>query len=288
MSFKNPEESLSFTGYKFKKATPLNSLRKMPPMSGDTIKVMMKFMGKEVGLINTLILLFKSWVIDLIFSPPRWNEKLFIFDNEKQKKLYRNKFKSDGLYLIPVFNNLKKKFGEVKANEIMARVTIIASIPFLSKVFQPIPDIKHIDEFRQQMSDYLGGIYDEYMEEWVSEDNTEVRYRFNRCPHIEIWKAYGAKSLAAAACMADHVVFDNIIPQLVFSRTCTIGVGDNYCDHIFRIRQPLEEFWEDIPEQCSKDQEDRYKDAYKCTFKAREEIRKWRHRFLKNGNKFNY
>lgn len=277
------QEDLSFTGKPFKRVEPLKSKRKMPAMAGDTLKVMFKYLSKEIGKFNTFILLLKSWTIDLIFDPPKWDPGKFKLDSKEREELYKKKFKIDGLYLIPVHRNLTKKYGEKKANEILFRVTIIAGIPFLANVFKPIPNIKHIDEFRQQMSDYLGGIYDDIKEEWISTDGTEVRYKFHRCPHIEIWKAYGLHGLACGACMADHVIFDNNIPQIVFSRTSTISLGDKYCDHAFRIRLPQEEEWFDTLEQSTPEQEKRYGDAHKIPkYKAREEIRKWRHHFLMN------
>lgn len=281
------EMDYSFTGSRFIKAKPLETMRTMPSMAYDTLRVMYKYLSKEIGKFSTITILLKSWLVDLLFNPPKWDPAKFTFSDKAQEALFRKKFNTDGLYLIPVHNNLKRKFGEQKANEILFRVTIITGIPFLSKVFKPIPGIKHIDEFRQQMTDYLGGVYTDTMEEYISEDGTEVRYWFNRCPHIEIWKAYGLDGLACGACMADHLVFDNIIPQIVFSRTKTIGVGDSYCDHVYRIRQSYEKEW--LDDYIDSKQEKRYLDAYKITrYKARNEIRKWRHHFIKNSGSFKY
>ncbi len=65
--------------------------------------------------------------------------------------------------------------------------------------------------------------------------------------------------------MADHVLCDNVMPEIVFGRKHTIGVGDSYCDHMVRIRTPEEK----------ENDESNYEDTYKAKYGARDVLKKW-------------
>lgn len=157
------------------------------------------------------------------------------YPTQELKQIYKKTF-DDLVPFITLSNRLKKEYGEEKAQLIMAKLSVPASVPFLAKVFRPDPKITDIDSFRQKLSDYLGSGQGFDWKEEVSEDKQEVRYIFTRCMYIEIMKAYGMEHAASMTCYCDHIIFDNVMPELYFKRDHCKGVGDTFCDHHYKIR----------------------------------------------------
>ena len=177
--------------------------------------------------------------------------------------------------LITIFEHLKKKYGQSRADEIVAKMAVPIALPFLSRTIHHIDGLEDIDQFRQMICDYLGSGAGFEWEEKVSEDKTELRYRFTKCVYGEIIAAYGLKTFSVYSCLADHVIFYNVMPEIVFGRKHTITLGDGFCDHMFRIR---------LPEDEEKD-ETNYADCYKISG-GRELVKNWEKNYKKNKGHF--
>lgn len=274
----NNDSTLSKTGKKFIVAEKLKTTKKMPPIMPSMAMGMTRVLIKELGFFKAMFLLMGSFGWDFLFNKPKWHPEYFNFKNEDEEKIFKELFYKDCIYPLLIFQRLKRRFGEFLADEMMAKTSIPAGMSYLTKVFRPLVKVTHIDEIRQQMADYIGeGKSVEWTEE-VSEDGTEVRYRFTKCIQMQIWRAYGMKSFVGYCCITDHVCFDNLMSGLVFGRKHTLGVGDDYCDHTFWIRRP---------EDAEKD-ESNYKDCNKVKFGARDAVRHWAEIFKINKGKFKF
>jgi len=149
------------------------------------------------------------------------------------------------------------------------------SVTYQLKIFKPGTKIEKIDEIRQLVSDLLGDGKGYEWTEQVSEDRQQVRYHFTKCVYIMILRAYGLTSFAANVCLADHVILDNMVPDIIFGRKNAMGCGDSFCDHTVTLRKA---------ENTRKDESD-YEDCYKVHL-GREAVKKWEENFIKNGNRF--
>lgn len=268
----------SNSGSKFNKVSKLTPQRKQMPsvFNWIAIKTVAKVLFKETGFWTGMWIFLRTSFWDFIFNRPKWHPEYFELKDAKDEKHFKKIFK-ELLMVILIFDYLKKKYNEERANEITAQMAIPAGLPYLSGTFKSIKNLKDIDQVRQQMTDYLGdGRGFEWTEE-VSEDKTEVRYCFKKCVYIMILRAYGLKSFAGYCCLADHVIFDNVMPELVFGRKHTIGVGDTYCDHMFRIRTPKDQ---------EKD-ESNYEDCHKVKG-GRNAVQQWEENYKKNGGEFKF
>jgi hypothetical protein len=269
--------ALSKSGSKFipaKKLSPQSD--KMPSVfNWDSTKAVAKALIEELGFSKGLWIFVKSITWDGLFNKPKWHPEYFELKAPDEEKHFKKVLKQ--LFpVIVIFNNLKKEYGEDRAHEITAKMGISTSLPYLLTGFKPGTRIKHIDEIRQLLTDYLGdGKGFEWTEE-VSEDQTEVRYRFTKCVYIMILRAYGLDAFAGHCCLADHAVFDNVMTDVIFGRKHTIGVGDTFCDHIIRLRSP---------EDNEKD-ESNYEDCHKAGYGGREAVQRWEEHYKNNDGKF--
>lgn len=58
----------------------------------------------------------------------------------------------------------------------------------------------------------------------------EVR---NRCFYLDVLTAYGAPELTAAFCKMDDLTYPLLAPEIIYTRTKTLGRGDECCDFRF-------------------------------------------------------
>lgn len=52
----------------------------------------------------------------------------------------------------------------------------------------------------------------------------------NRCFYLDILTAYGAPELTPAFCKMDDLLYSQLAPEIIFTRTKTLGRGDDCCD----------------------------------------------------------
>ncbi|QTL97891.1 hypothetical protein GM661_07805 [Iocasia frigidifontis] len=195
----------------------------------DIMKGMKHILNDEIGSMKATSILLKAFLWDPIFNKPGWKPELFDLPNEEVRQTYEKKFK-DLTPFICLFNRLKKNYRMEQVQIIIAKLSVPASVPYLAKTFKPNPDIKDIDKFRQDMTDYLGkGTGFEWTEK-VSADKKEVIYKFTRCAYIEILRAYGMEYAASMACYCDPIIFDNCTPELYFKRDHFIQRLREGCD----------------------------------------------------------
>ncbi|WP_425448247.1 L-2-amino-thiazoline-4-carboxylic acid hydrolase [Dethiothermospora halolimnae] len=262
--------------YEAKRLEPQNG--EMDSVAQLDILIGMKhILGNEIGKLTAIIMLLKSFIWDPIFNRPVWKPELFDLPNDEVKEVYQKKFE-DLTPFICLFTRLKKKYNKDKVQIIMAKLSVPASVPYLGKTFKAKPNITDIDEFRQDMTNYLGnGIGFEWTEK-VSLDKQEVVYRFTRCAYIEILQAYGMDYAASMVCYCDHIIFDNNTPELYFSRNHCKGVGDSYCDHHYKIRKLIDD----------ENNDKRYGDTEKAPYDAIKIIKDWEKNYKDNNGKFKW
>ncbi|MFX1251681.1 MAG: L-2-amino-thiazoline-4-carboxylic acid hydrolase [Promethearchaeota archaeon] len=271
---KNPPGSNSRRFIEVERLVPRK--RDMPStLNYSSIKAVFKVLSKEIGRIRGLYLLSKAG-LTLVINGPRWNPEFFELKDEEEAKHFERIF-NEMRPLIFIFEYLKKMYDEARADEITAKMAVPIALPYLIKSFHRIENPNHINQVRQLSADYLGDGKGFEWTEKVSEDGLEVRYHFTKCVYILVLKIYGLKTFAAYSCLADHILFDNVMPEFVFGRKHTIGVGDTYCDHILKIRSS---------DEIEKD-EANYEDCYKISG-GRELVQYWEENYKINKGKFRF
>lgn len=241
-----------------------------PAVTWPSVKASTKALCRGTGILTGLGLLLRSNTLDMISNRPDWHPEHFELGDKEEEEIYKKFFE----YLMPMiilYNNLKRQYGEYLADEITANMAIPTTLAVYPLDY--IPEvITDIDQIRQAAADAFGNKTYEF-KEWVSEDKTEYRMRYTKCAPVMILKAYGLNSFAGNLCLTDHVVFDCLMPEVIFSRTHAIGVGDSYCNHVFRL--PLNE--DDYKEEAD------YGDCYKVKFGGRDAVEHWKEVYKRYG-----
>jgi hypothetical protein len=238
----------------------------------NSIGTLFKQLSKHVGFFRGPYFLIKAATFGNMFHRPKWDPRLFQYKNKKEKKHFKEKFQ-EMVIIIILYNYLKKKYGKKKADEITVNLAFPYSLPILNNRLRSYRNIKTTDEILDLLGGFLGdGLGFEY-DVYVAEDDSEGAFRFKKCVYVMILKAYGMQAFAGHCCLADHVIFDSIFKNLIFSRKHAIGVGDDYCDHTFIIN---------TKKKFKKLDED-FNDADKAGFKGRERIHKWVKGYKKTG-----
>jgi len=172
---------------------------------------------------------------------PKWHPEYFDLKSAAEARFFQEIFR-EFLMLITLFNKLKRLYGEETADRVTGRMAIPMSVPYLRQAFHPVERLDDIRPVLQQFSNYLKAYIgkDKAFEgqAFISEDGTELRLFVTKCAYVQVLRAYGLQAFAAKVCLADHVVFDTVLPNMVFSRKHTIGVGDSFCDHVMRLPIP--------------------------------------------------
>ena len=242
----------------------------LPSITWPAVKALAKSLSRETGALKGLGLIWRSNSWDMIANKPEWHPEYFEFEDGEEEEVYRKYFNLLTPTII-LYNNLKRQYGEYLADEIMANMAIPVTIAFYPVGLAP-DDKTDIDQWRQSVADAWGSkAYT--CTQWVSEDRTEYRIRWTKCAPIMILKAYGLHSYAGNMCMTDHVLFDCLMPEVIFSRAHAIGAGDSYCDHIIRL--PLSEDDRKV--------EDDYAYCYKVKG-GREAVRHWEEVYKRFGD----
>jgi hypothetical protein len=172
---------------------------------------------------------------------PAWHPERFNLKSEAEAQFFEKIFR-EFLMLITLFNKLKRLYGEEVADRVTGKMAIPMAVPYLRQAFHPVDNLDTILPVLQQLSNYLKAYIGENRafegHAFISDDRTELRLFVTKCAYIQVLRAYGLRAFAAKSCLADHVVFDTVLPDMIFSRKHTIGVGDAFCDHVMRLPLP--------------------------------------------------
>jgi hypothetical protein len=71
------------------------------------------------------------------------------------------------------------------------------------------------------------------------DDKEELSFDIHRCVYVEILTQYGCPELCKAHCDADITSMRGLEPQVIFTRTQTIGYGAKYCDFRYLIGKKI-------------------------------------------------
>jgi L-2-amino-thiazoline-4-carboxylic acid hydrolase len=242
----------------------------VPSLTLPVVKALAKSLFRDIGIQKGLGLMLRSNTWDMIANKPKWHPEYFEFGDEEEEEVYRKYFNLLVSTII-FYNNLKRKYGEYLADEITANMAIPAQLALYPQ-FEWMPEDKtDIDQWRQVTANAYGNRAYECTQ-WVSEDKTEYRMRWTKCVPVMVLKAYGLHSFAENCCLTDHVFVGCMAPEVIFSRTHTIGAGDLYCDHAIRL--PLS--------KDDKKEEADYADCLKVKG-GRERVRHWEEVYKRFG-----
>ncbi len=272
MGEENPKYSKS--GSPYREVEKIRSEKKEMPsaIALKTITAIARVLFREVGFLKGLWLLARTGTWDAVFSKPMWHPEYFEFKDSAEEEHFRGIFRQLAPMII-LYGNLKKAYGEYLAEEISSKMAIPVAVLYIHGSVGTTGKITDISQIRQLFANYLGdGSGFDWTEE-VSEDRTEGRYHFTKCAYVMIMQAYGLESYGAYNCLADHVFFDLMTPDIVFSREHAIGVGDDYCDHTVRLLAAGD------PGKSDSD----YGDCRKARFGGRDAVRHWEEMFKHGG-----
>ncbi len=260
------------SGCKMKEVEMLTPSRDLTlSTSWPVLKALTRSLFREIGILRGSEVLLRSNTVGMLFDKPKWHPEHFEFSNRREESAFKELFDILAPTIV-LYNDLKKHFGGYLADEITANMAFPLQLALYPQ-FGWIPDDPaDIDQWRQCTADAWGSGAWEF-KEWVSEDDTEYRMRFTKCAPVMILKAYGMHAYAENICMTDHVVMDCLVPEVIFSRTCAIGVGDPYCDHTVRLP---------VSDEDTKKEED-YADCNKARFGGREAVRHWEEVYKRSG-----
>ncbi len=91
--------------------------------------------------------------------------------------------------------------------------------------------------------DFLTTLIDKFPNaDWdILEDqttDTSFGYRITRCRLVEFFEKLGYPDLLDSCCPGDLAYFQRHQPDVIFERPANLGKGDQYCDFLFRLREP--------------------------------------------------
>ncbi len=152
------------------KADKLPPRRKqMPSVFWVTLKGVTKVLFKELGVFRGLWVLLRVAFWDIVFNRPEWHAEYFEFKDAGEERHFKKVF-DEIIVLLLIFNYLKEKYGEDRADEITSRMAIPTALPYLLKTFHHIENLTDIDQLRQLFADYIGEDSGFEWTEEVSED----------------------------------------------------------------------------------------------------------------------
>lgn len=222
---------------------------------------------KKIGFLKGTKVFLKSVLWDSIFNQPIWEPDRFNIDTKERHDFYYAKFKEYMLFII-YFRNLGMIIGPKEADHFMADQMLPITLLMMKSRFSPKKDILTVEEWLKQARNYLGDEIEKNKgfqgEIFIAEDKSEMRFHITRCATTRIVSAYGLTYTAALLCMGDHITYHTVFPNLIFKRSHSLTVGDDYCDHTFRLRTDKDPVMD----------EENYGDCYRIPG-LRETVREW-------------
>jgi hypothetical protein len=206
---------------------------RMPSMSWPVMKATTMSLFRQTGALRGMGLLLKTNTWGMIVNKPKWHPEYFDIEDEEEEQVYKKYFKLLAP-IIMMYENLKRQYGEYLADEKMASMAIPMQLALYPQFGWMPEDKTDIWQWRQVTADAYGNRAYECTQ-WIAKDKTEFRMHWTKCVPVTIFKAYGLHAYAENVCLTDHVYMGCLAPEVIFSRTHTIGAGDSYCDHTIRL-----------------------------------------------------
>ncbi|MCP4614291.1 MAG: L-2-amino-thiazoline-4-carboxylic acid hydrolase [Planctomycetes bacterium] len=199
-----------------------------------------KALQNELGKINGILFMIKTFTIGHIFYKPKWQPELYNFSTKKQKAFYKYLFKKEFTTLIIMFRLLAKKYGEKKADEILANIMAPVTVAVMGKTFTGDDGCTSIQPWWQNGIDYIADLAEDNNglegDIYIAKDNSELKWNATKCVLADILKVYGLDKTLISMCMGDHIAAHTLFPGMVFSREHCMCVGDSFCDHHARVK----------------------------------------------------
>ncbi|MBN2436508.1 MAG: L-2-amino-thiazoline-4-carboxylic acid hydrolase [Spirochaetes bacterium] len=211
------------------------------------------------GKITGTILFVKVLLIDLVFNKPKWDRSKFDISSKAQEVFYKKKF-NENIPVIAFYYALSKKTGKDKADRIIAETMVPVVLEMMKSKYHPVANIESVEVWLKQARNYLGSEIEIDKgfegEIYLAKDKSELRFHVTRCAPMQILREYGLIYTATVLCMCDHITYHTIFPNMIFKRTHTLAMGDEFCDHEFRVRKNNEPIMdEDNYSDCARDPE---------------------------------
>lgn len=203
-------------------------------MMPKVLKLFYQSLERVLGKQETFLLCLKAMSIGYTFYKPEWRPDQFELASPLQEKMYQKIFDKALFYFI-LFNILKEKYGDEKADKIIADTINPCTLEYMKQVYQPVDDCVGIEAWWQQSVDYIADLPEDNLgldgTVYMAEDMSEIKWHTTRCATAEVFRAYGLKLTMSHMCMSDHITYHTFFPGIMFKRTHCIGVGDAFCDH---------------------------------------------------------
>jgi hypothetical protein len=237
------------------------------PLRGKAYKVknfsylfsLYKEIVRSLGNGKGSLIFFKVIIWDIFFNRPKWFPDRFHIENNTQENFYNNKFK-EYRPVITFFQVLTKTMGEKSADRLIAKTMVPVVLEMMQSKYHSVQNIDSVEIWLGQARDYLGKEIEKDKgfsgTIHIARDKSELRFHVTRCAPMQILREYGMIYTAAALCMCDHITYHTVFPNLIFKRTHTLAIGDDFCDHEFRIRKESDPIIdEDNYSDCNRDPE---------------------------------
>lgn len=200
----------------------------------EVVKLFYKSLKEQLGGSKAFRLFLRASTVGHIFDKPAWHPEYFSLTNERQEELYKSIFKKTTFFII-LFNILRKKHGDEKADKIIADAINPCTLAYMKKVYKPVENCTSIRPWWEQSVDYIADLPEDNRgldgTVYMAEDMSEIKWHATRCATAEVFRAYGLKLSMSHMCMTDHIIYHTLFPGVMFKRTSCIGIGDSFCDH---------------------------------------------------------
>ncbi|MBU0974001.1 MAG: L-2-amino-thiazoline-4-carboxylic acid hydrolase [Proteobacteria bacterium] len=198
---------------------------------------------KNLGVKRGRLIFITAILWDFFFKKPQWMPDKFNLTSKKQENFYKKKF-NENIPVIVFFQSLARIMRNEESDKIIANTLVPVILDMMKSKFHPVENINSVEIWLRQARNYLGTEIDKEKgfngTVFLAEDKSELRLHVTRCVNVEILQRYGLIFTAAAICMCDHITYHTVFPNLIFKRTHTLAIGDNFCDHELRLKRSLD------------------------------------------------
>jgi hypothetical protein len=74
--------------------------------------------------------------------------------------------------------------------------------------------------------------------EWLEVSDNQIAFNLHSCFYLDTLQEYGVPELTAQYCRLDDLTYDGVSPHVRWTRTRTLGRGDDCCDFRFERVRP--------------------------------------------------